>query len=208
MGWFGYEMKRHHGMRVEVIGRLRMEGENMEQKNMEILRELGGKKGESDRVVIGGPTNSLVRHDKEGERGFGEERVVRIVRKGGGKEAWQVKNHLTDPVKISNVVKAEPVERMVDMVDKVKKTMVDRVTVVNVSKMLRFVRECCKSHMTDEDVWLLNGVRRDVKKEIVERLDDRDNGYYLNRKAKKLAAEILSTRLEELKKAPSGRAMG
>jgi hypothetical protein len=161
-----------------------MEGENMEQKNMEILRELGGKKGESDRVVIGGPSNSLVRHDKEGERGHGRERVVRIVRKGGGKEAWQVKNHLTDPVKISNVVKAEPVERMVDMVDKVKKTMVDRVTVVNVSMMLRFVRECCKSHMTDEDVWLLNGARRDVKKEIVERLSDRDYGY-LNRKGNK-----------------------
>jgi hypothetical protein len=75
---------------------------------------------------------------------------------------------------------------MVDMVDKVKKTMVDRVTVVNVSMMLRFVRECCKRHMTDEDVWLLNGVRRDVKKDIVERLGDRDNGY-LNRNANKLA---------------------
>jgi hypothetical protein len=36
---------------------------------------------EVDMVVIGGPGNSLVRHGKEGERGFEGERQVQIVKK-------------------------------------------------------------------------------------------------------------------------------
>jgi hypothetical protein len=41
--------------------------------------------------------------------------------------------------------------------------------------MLRWlVSECCKGHMTDEDVWLLDGIRRDVDKEIMDRLSKMD----------------------------------
>ncbi len=166
----------------------------------------------------------------EGERGFGVERVVKIVRKGGGKDEWQVRYHLTDPVKISMVEKAELVDRVVDVADKVNRTMGDRATVVFVTMLPRFVRECCKGHMVDEDVWLLDGVRRDLKKKIVDRLVDmgvevvnwwtllrsRDELILsdvkrlycvdkdivrLNWRANTLAAEILFTRLEELKKA-------
>ncbi len=56
-------------------------------------------------------------------------------------------NHLSDLVKINMVEKAELVDRVVDMVDKV-------------IMLPKFVREFGKSHMTDEDVWLLGGVRR------------------------------------------------
>ncbi len=37
-----------------------------------------------------------------------------------------------------------------------------------------FVEECCKEHMTDEDVWLLDGIRRDVTREIKDNLCDID----------------------------------
>jgi hypothetical protein len=125
-----------------------------------------------DVVVIGGPTNSLVRHGKEGERGFGGERVVKIVRKGGGREEWQVRYHLTDPVKISMMEKTEMIDRVTGVMEDVRKLMGNKVSVVYVSMLPRFVNECCKGHMTDEDVWLLDGLRRDVEKEIVDRVTE------------------------------------
>ncbi len=54
--------------------------------------------------------NSLVRHGKEGERGFGGERLVKVKKLRDGREEWNVTYHLTDPVKISMMEKAELVE--------------------------------------------------------------------------------------------------
>ncbi len=64
MGRLGEELMT---MRVdlEVVGCMRMKGENTERKNMEMLRELEKKVGTVDMVVVGGPTNSLVRHGNE-----------------------------------------------------------------------------------------------------------------------------------------------
>jgi hypothetical protein len=56
---------------------------------------------------------------------------------------------------------------------KVKETVGDKVDVAYVTMFPRFVRECCRDHMTDEDVWLLDGVRQDVNKDIVDRLTDK-----------------------------------
>jgi hypothetical protein len=36
----------------------------------------------------------------------------------------------------------------------------------------RFVERCCDDHMTDEDVWLFDGIRRDVNREVKEGLTD------------------------------------
>ncbi len=46
----------------------------------------------------------------------------------------------------------------------------ENVAVVHAGMFLRFTRECCQAHMAEEDVWLLDRVRRDVNKEIVDRL--------------------------------------
>ncbi len=62
--------------------------------------------------------------------------MVKIVQKGGGKEEWQLRYQVPDPVKISMVKKTELKDRLVDMVDKVKRIVGDRVKVVYVS-MLR-----------------------------------------------------------------------
>ncbi len=81
--------------------------------------------------------------------------------------------HLTDSVKINMVEKAELVDRFTDLLQKVKETVGEKFEVVYVTMFPRFVRECCRDHMTDKDVWLLDGVRRDVNKDIVDRLTDR-----------------------------------
>jgi hypothetical protein len=40
----------------------------------------------------------------------------------------------------------------------------------------RHVEPCCAKHMTIEDVWMMDSVRRDVDKDIVEMLTDNDEG--------------------------------
>jgi hypothetical protein len=152
---------------------VRVEGEEMD-RNMEkaksVLRE---NEDEIDVVVIGGPGNSLVVHGKEGERGFAGEREVRIVKKDDGEEDWTVRYHMTDPVKITMAEKAELVDRMVNFVDDVRSMLDETVKVVMVTVPPRFVKLCCKDHMTDEDVWLLDGLRRDVNREIRDKVTDR-----------------------------------
>ncbi len=60
--------------------------------------------------------------------------------------------HMTDPVKLPMTEKEELVDRMVNLLTDIKKIMGDGVRVVHVTMFPRFVEECCKSHMTDEDV--------------------------------------------------------
>jgi hypothetical protein len=80
---------------------------------------------------------------------------------------------MTDPAKINMIERSELVERFVDMTERVKNMVGDRVTVVHVTMLPRFTKECCRAHMAEEDVWLLDGLRRDVNKEIVDGLKDK-----------------------------------
>jgi hypothetical protein len=48
------------------------------------------------------------------------------------------------------------------------------VRVVHVTMFPRFIDECCKGYMADEDVWLFDGIRRDVNREIRYALADSD----------------------------------
>jgi hypothetical protein len=72
--------------------------------------------------------------------------------------------------------KAELVDRMVNLIEDIRRTVDESVRVVLVTIPPRFVRPCCKGHMTDEDVWLLDGLRRDVNREIKDELTDRKLG--------------------------------
>ncbi len=137
--------------------------------------------------------------------------------------------HLTDPVEISMMEKTELIDRVTGAMEEVKKLMGNKVSVVYESMLPRFVNECCKGHMTDEDVWLLDGLRQDVDKEIVDRVTevgiavvnwwtllgmrqemtltdvrrqgvvDSDN-VHLSRKMNKIAAKVLCNRIVEMKK--------
>ncbi len=74
MGRVGDELQKMHGEKVRVVGRVRMGKEHTADQHMEMLEEVALRKDLVDVVIVGGPTNSLVRHGKEGERGFGEKR--------------------------------------------------------------------------------------------------------------------------------------
>jgi nucleotide-binding universal stress UspA family protein len=176
IGRIGAELVRSHGEKVRVTGRVRMGTEHTELEHGKIVEEVRNMKDKMDVVVIGGPGSSLVRHGRAGERGFDGERQVRVVKNKDGEEELQVTYHMTDPVKITMTEKVELVDGMVDLMTMVKRTVGDKVTVVHVTMFPRFVEQCCRDHMTDEDVWLLDGIRRDVNREIRDTVCDRDSG--------------------------------
>ncbi len=67
-----------------------------------------------------------------------------------------MKYHRNNPVKISIIEKVELVDRVGDMVMEILKTVGDSVRVIHTTIFPRFFHVCCKLHMTDEKVWLLD----------------------------------------------------
>jgi hypothetical protein len=140
MSRLGDEIGIKRGVKVDVVGCVRMEGENTEQKNLRMLQEVQRNMGRVDLVVVGWPTNSLVRRGKKGGRGFGGERNVKVRKLKSGKEECNVTYHLTDPVKINMVEKAELVERFVELLHQVKQIGGANVRVLHLTMFPRFLR--------------------------------------------------------------------
>jgi hypothetical protein len=76
-------------------------------------------------------------------------------------------------VKITMAEKVELVDRLVTFVEDIRDMLEDRVRVVVLTVPPRFVKPCCREHMTEEDVWLLDGLRRDVNREIRDEVTER-----------------------------------
>jgi hypothetical protein len=169
----GNEMERKNKEKIEIVDRVRLEGAEMSANMEKAKRVLEEHGDEVDVVLVAGPGNSLVVHGKEGERGFAGEREVRIVKKENGEEDWSVRYHLTDPVKITMAEKVELLDRLVTFVEDIRDMLDDRVRVAVLTVPPRFVKPCCREHMTEEDVWLLDGLRRDVNREIRDEVTER-----------------------------------
>jgi hypothetical protein len=69
--------------------------------------------------------------------------------------------------------KVELVDRLVTFVEDIRDMLDDKVRVAVLTVPPRFVRPCCREHMTEEDVWLLDGLRRDVNREIRDEVSER-----------------------------------
>ncbi len=80
-----------------------------------------------------------------------------MVRTKEGENERRLTDHMTDPVKISVVEEAELVDRMVNFMSPVEDKVDQTTKVIHSTTLPWFVRECCKNHMTGEDVWLLDG---------------------------------------------------
>ncbi len=63
-------MCRRHGEKLRIVGRVQMPNEHTVEGHMDVIKEVTRKKEQVDIVLVGGPTNSLVRHGKADERGF------------------------------------------------------------------------------------------------------------------------------------------
>jgi hypothetical protein len=131
VGRIGAEMGKIQSEKVRIVGQVRMGDEHTEEKHEEIVEGVRRKMDEVDVVVVGGPSNSQVRHGKEGERGFESEIQVRIVRNREGDDEWHITYHMTDQVKIPMTEKVELVDRMVELMADVKKMVGEEVRVIH-----------------------------------------------------------------------------
>jgi hypothetical protein len=174
MGRLAMEMGSRKG--IDVVGMVRVKGrvdDRAVENALDELAEIGVQPG---KVLIGGPTNSLVEHGAGGMRGLGPERKVRIRKDEAGKVTeLDASFHMTQPRRIAMSERRDLVDRVVRMI-RGAQALFPWSEVSYVTMFPRHVEPCCVAHMTCEDVWMMDSVRRDVDKDIIEMLMDNDEG--------------------------------
>ena len=159
---------------VEVEGWVKVNGRFDRNEMERVLDELEVRGSGVDKVVLGGPGNSLFRHGRTSDKGFCPERTIKLGKNVNGEvRTVKVEYHLTDPAKLNVSEKRE----LVDLVSELVKGIGERlpgVKIIYVTMFPRHVRECCGAggHITEDDVHTINGFRRAVDVDIVEELDE------------------------------------
>ena len=173
-GRISEEISKNGNRGVEVCGMVKTNG-GMDVDSISIaLRELAESGVTPDKVVIGGPGNRLVEHGREGMRGFWPERKVSVRRdRESGVDEWDVTYHMTDPKKITMSEKRVLVDK-VTMVVREAQTRFPWADVVYVTIFPRHVDRCCNRHMTENDVIVADGIRREVDRDVRESLREVD----------------------------------
>jgi hypothetical protein len=164
------------GENVDIVGMVRIPGELDDKAVNFALDELAGLDGLVDKILVGGPTNSLMVHGEDDRRGFFPERKV-LVKKNlsTGEQEWVSSYHMTEPRKISMAERRGLVDRFAGMI-RTMQVSCPEAEINYLTMFPRFAKVCCQDHMTEEDVFMMDGIRRDVDKDIKEMLTDNDEG--------------------------------
>jgi hypothetical protein len=176
MGRIGAEISKvqKENGRVRVEDHIKTFGMIKVNEITSALRELksGGKEFES--VILSGPGNCLVEHGVGDGRGFNLERKVRVMTdRRKGTQELDISYHMTDPRKIAMCERRKVVDSVTKVWTEVRKTFPDA-EVTYLTMFPRFVVECCDTHMTKDDVVVIDGIRRDVDKDIVDGIREQD----------------------------------
>jgi hypothetical protein len=122
LGRIGREMGRRGGVAVERVDSVQVKG-LLDRKEVDrVLGELKGMKLKPDKIVVGGPGNSLFRHGEKDNRGFCPERTVRVEKDREGEvKRLKVGFHMTEPTKLTMGERRQVVDRTVELVVGVQK---------------------------------------------------------------------------------------
>ena len=126
-----------------------------------------------DSIVIGGPSNSIIRNGGTSRRGYAPEK--RIVVRGGGSEGRLTQEfHLREPTKLTMIERGGLVRQVEDFVGFCETTFPET-KLLYVEMTPKHVDLCCKdrAHMGEDDVWVLDNQRREIDMEIRRRLGER-----------------------------------
>jgi hypothetical protein len=162
MGRIGQVLREKGEAAVEKVEFVEVKGvlDGMELKR--VLDEVGMRDELPDKIVVGGPGNSLIRHGEKEDRGFCPERTVRVA-KGSGWEVRRLKvgYHLTDPAKVTMGERRQVIDRVVELMVQLQGKFPFS-DVLYVTMFLRHVVRCCDrvSHMSEDDCWLVNGFKK------------------------------------------------
>ena len=176
MGRIAGEMERIGGEVVRVHNWLKVPGEWTLEKLEQVKARIMEDEFVPDKIVIGGPSNSTMRHGPDGHRGFGPETVWRMEggRRGRKDDRIVCEYHMTEPVKISMLERSKLV-KMVDELVSYLEFNLPTVKIVYMEMFPRFVERCCRKegHMGEDDPWVYDNNRRETEREISQKLDGR-----------------------------------
>ena len=176
MGRIAGEMERVGGDVIRVHNWYKIQGEWTLEKLEGLKERVMEDEFVPDKVVIGGPSNSTMRHGPESHRGFGPETVWKMEegRRGGLKGRMTCAYHMTEPVKISLLERSKLVKMVDDLVSFFEFNL-PTVKVVYVEMFPRFVERCCRKegHMSEDDTWVYDNNRREIEREIRVKLNGR-----------------------------------
>jgi hypothetical protein len=78
----------------------------------------------SDKVIIGGPGNSLFKHGRGDVKGFCPERTVKVERKVDGEVSRViVQYHMTEPEKLTMSEKRELIDNVVELARRIGESL-------------------------------------------------------------------------------------
>jgi hypothetical protein len=178
IGRMAEEMGQKGKDAVEVEGWVKVNG-SLDRTEMESVVERVVELGKiSDKVIIGGPGNSLFKHGRGDVKGFCPERTVKVERKVDGEvPRVSVQYHMTEPEKLTMSEKRELIDNVVELARRIGESL-PGIQIVYITMFPRFVDRCCSTagHMTKEDILVMSGFRKTVDCDLVEELEESGSG--------------------------------
>ena len=170
VGRIGGVLGKVGGEALSVEKHIRIRGYLSREEGGRIQKELEEGRGmQIDKIVIGGPGNSLVKSESGEEMRSGVERRVRITRgKGPVVDSATTTYHLNEPTRMTICERGQVASVMVQVV-KACKEVWPGADIYYTGTMPRFVDRCCakNDHMTEDDPIMINNCRKDLDKEII-----------------------------------------
>jgi len=174
IGRMAEEMGQKGKDAVEVEGWVKVNG-RLDRTEMESVVERVVELGKiADKVIIGGPGNSLFKHGRGDVKGFCPERTVRVERKvDGDVSRVSVQYHMTEPEKLNTSEKRELTDLVVELARRIGEGL-PGIQIIYITMFPRFVDRCCRAagHMTKEDILVMSGFRKSVDCDLVEELEE------------------------------------
>jgi len=170
MGRLRREWSRGGAGKLELLGEVRVKGVLDRREVARIEGELEKLGGTPDRVVIGGPGNSLMAHEGGQRKGSVVRRVVTVRKDGEGRvEGLESVFHLCEPVKLTMCERRVIASGVAKVVKKCKELW-PLVDVMYLGIFPRHVWKCCEArgHMGDLDPQVIHGSRLDLEGDVMD----------------------------------------
>ena len=178
MGRIGNEMIRVGGAVISEQRYIAVKGQLTDEEADRVIGELKGSGVRAEKVLVGGPSNSVLVHGRESERGHWPERSVNVVRGPNGEVTrMETRYHMTEPSRITMMERGRLVKRTVSLLRRIREVTGAR-DITYVTMYPRHVTRCCsrKGHMSDGDCLTANSIRREVDQDIVEEIGEKLEG--------------------------------
>ena len=162
------KMEQVGGDIVGIWRKHRISGELTREKIERVRVELMESDIAPDCIVVGGPSNSLIRHGPNNQRGFGPEKML-VLREGGKGGVLRQEFHLSEPSRLSMIERAGVV-RLVEELVKVCREAVPEARILYLGN-----RHVPKAHREvlyqTNDCWILENQRREVEMEVKRKIE-------------------------------------